>query len=208
MMKKQKGNLLIAFGVILLAGALGLACFNVYEAKNAREASLLACSVIEEQIAEKKPEENPSSQNPAEEEIPDYILHPEMEMPVITVDGIDYIGTVEIPALGIKLPVISEWSYPGLKKAPCRYFGSVYTDNMVIAGHNYSSHFKGLEDVPKGELVIFYDADGNGFLYRVSAKEVLPPTAVEEMTSGWDLTLFTCNAAGTYRVAIRCDREQ
>ena len=206
-MRKQKGNLLIIFGAVLLAAAAGLSCFNIYEAKNAKEASLLAYSVIEEQLAEKTPKKDNPSENTAEAEIPDYILNPEMEMPVISVDGTDYIGTLEIPVLGIKLPVISEWSYPGLKKAPCRYFGSVYTDNMVIAGHNYSAHFKGLEDIPKGEAVIFCDTDGNEFVYYVSATEVLPPTAIEEMTSGeWDLTIFTCNATGTYRIAIRCDK--
>lgn len=83
---------------------------------------------------------------------------------------------------------------------------SAYLDNLVIAGHNYKSHFKELESLSAGDTVVFKDIDGNEFRYFVAAKEVLPPTAIEEMTSGWDLTLFTCNATGTYRIAIRCDR--
>ena len=203
-MKKSKGNFLIFLGLIFILAAAGLCVFNFYEAKNAEEDSEKAFSLLSEKIVVKSEE---VFEDASEEEIPDYILNPEMEMPVLSVDGEDYIGTLEIPALGMELPIISEWSYQSLKKAPCRYFGSAYLDNMVVAGHNYSSHFKGLENVPMGAKVLFKDIDGNEFLYYVSAIEVLPPTAVEEMTSGeWDFTLFTCNATGTYRIAIRCDK--
>ena len=203
-MKKSKGNFLIFLGLIFILAAAGLCVFNFYEAKNAEEDSEKAFSLLSEKIVVKSEE---VFEDASEEEIPDYILNPEMEMPVLSVDGEDYIGTLEIPALGMELPIISEWSYQSLKKAPCRYFGSAYLDNMVVAGHNYSSHFKGLENVPMGAEVLFKDIDGNEFLYYVSAIEVLPPTAVEEMTSGeWDFTLFTCNATGTYRIAIRCDK--
>ncbi len=205
-MKKTKGNFLIVLGVLFVAAAIGLCGYNLYEAKKAEESSLFAYSLITERVVIKEEEK---TENAAEEEIPDYMLNPEMEMPVISVEGTDYIGTLEIPALGLKLPVISEWSYPNLKKAPCRYSGSVYLDNMVIAGHNYSSHFSGIENLSSGEIVVFTDADGNIFEYSVAATEVLPPTAVEEMTSGeWDFTLFTCNSTGTLRIAIRCDRAQ
>ena len=205
-MKNRKGNFLIILGLVFILAAAILCGFNLYEAENAKKNSEKAFSLISEKI-EIKAEEKENFETVPEEEIPDYILNPEMEMPVIVVDGTEYIGTVEIPALGMELPVISEWSYPNLKKAPCRYFGSVYLDNMVVAGHNYNSHFKGLEELSAGEKVLFRDVDGNEFLYYVSAIEVLPPTAVEEMTSGeWDFTLFTCNATGTYRIAIRCDK--
>jgi len=40
----------------------------------------------------------------------------------------------------------------------------------------------------------------------VAAREVLLPTAVEEMTAGeWDLTLFTCTLGGRSRVTVRCE---
>ena len=62
-----------------------------------------------------------------EEETPEYLRNPEMEMPVEEIEGNGYIGLLEIPALGLSLPVMSEWSYPNLKLAPCRYSGSAYT---------------------------------------------------------------------------------
>ena len=204
-MKSKKGNILIAIGIILIAGAIGLCGYNLIESKSAEESSKSAVMEIEQQIIPKKEED--IYENAAEIEIPDYILNPEMDMPKVKIDETEYIGTLEIPSLRLKLPIISEWSYPNLKIAPCRYFGSVYLDNMVIAAHNYSSHFREIENLSSGDRVVFTDTDGNKFEFGVAATEVLPPTAVEEMTSGeWDLTLFTCNATGTYRIAIRCDK--
>jgi len=143
---------------------------------------------------------------PKEVEIPDYILNPDMKMPVVRHDGQDYIGILEIPAIDLKIPVISEWNYPRLRIAPCRYAGSAYTGNLVISAHNYATHFGGLKKLYEGAAVIFTDADGNRFNYRVGGIETLGPRAVEEMVdSGWDLSLFTCTPGGSYRVTVRCE---
>lgn len=206
-MKNKRGIGLITIGIVFIFAAAGLSLYNHIEEKNAENSSAKAAEILEKEIIIKQ--EFEIYENAAEENIPDYILNPKMDMPEAEIDGVGYIGTLEIPKIGLVLPVISEWSYPNLKIAPCRYFGSVYLDNMVIAGHNYKSHFKELESLSAGDSVIFRDVDGNEFLYLIGAKEVLPPTAIEEMTSGeWDFTLFTCNRTGTYRIAIRCDRAE
>ena len=135
-------------------------------------------------------------------EIPDYMLNPRMDMPVVRNHGQDYIGV-----LGLELPIISEWDYARLKKAPCRYAGSAYLDNLVIAAHNYKTHFGRLKELSQGDRVIFTDADGNRFEYEVVLKETLMPRDVKEMKSGeFDLSLFTCTVGGSYRVTVRCDR--
>ena len=114
---------------------------------------------------------------------------------------------LKIPAFGLELPVLSQWSYPNLRIAPCRYQGSAYTDDLVIAAHNYTSHFGNLKNLQEGDTVILTDMDDNVFTYKVALRETLMPTAVEEMSSGdWDLTLFTCTLGGSYRVTVRCER--
>lgn len=57
--------------------------------------------------------------NPVEEEEPDYVKNPGMEMPMVQIDGRRYIGILSIPAVQMELPGVSEWSYPGLRIAPC-----------------------------------------------------------------------------------------
>lgn len=142
-------------------------------------------------------------------EIPDYILNPKMEMPVIRLEDEEYIGWLEIPALGLKLPVMSEWTYPRLKKSPCRYTGTAYQDNLVISAHNYERHFGRLKELDEGARIFFTDADGNRFSYEVVLTETLKPTAIRDMTSGeFDLTLFTCTVGGRSRVTVRCEKVQ
>ena len=114
-------------------------------------------------------------------------------------------GTVSVPALELTLPVAAEWSYPQLRQTPCRYSGTAYAGNLVIAAHNYTRHFGRLKALSPGDEVVFTDVDGHVFRYQVAELETLAPTAVEDMTdSGWELTLFTCTIGGQARVAVRC----
>lgn len=202
-MKNKKGLPLIIMGLLLIAAALFLTVFNLYEEQRAAERSRRA---LMELLARMRAS---LSEEPVETEpvIPDYILNPYMDMPTNEVDGHAYIGILAIPDLELELPVMSEWSYPNLKISPCRYTGSAYLDNMVIAAHNYARHFGRLKELSGGETVIFTDADGNRFTYEVALVETLMPADVEEMENGeWDLTMFTCTVGGSWRVTVRCDR--
>ena len=135
----------------------------------------------------------------------DYLFNPSMDMPSVTLEGDDYIGILSIPALEIVLPVMEDWDYEKLKTAPCRYTGSVYTDNMVIAAHNYKNQFGKLKNISRGDTVTLVDMDGNAFRYEVFDIEVLDASQVEDMTaSDYPLTLFTCNYTGSKRIAVRC----
>ncbi|MCD7763295.1 MAG: sortase [Lachnospiraceae bacterium] len=132
------------------------------------------------------------------------------EMAEIEIDGYAYIGTLSVSRFGLELPVMSEWSYPGLRIAPGRYSGSVRTDDLVICGHNYERHFGNLKNLEAGDEITFTDVDGNSFDYVVDEVLILQPTDIEEMLDGasdqWDLTLFTCTVGGQTRVTVRCSR--
>ena len=209
----KRGKICTGIGLLLLAAALFLTAYNLWSDAMAA----ISIDIVLEQLtpeletAEEKAEISlpalPSGESLEEAYIPDYILNPEMEMPVEEIDGQQYIGVLRIPALSLELPVISEWSYPSLQIAPCRYAGSAYLNNMVIAAHNYYSHFGYLKNLSQGDEVIFTDMDGNVFRYEVAELETLSPFAIEEMTSGdWALTLFTCTVGGQSRVTVRCER--
>ncbi len=199
--KSRTGSVLMILGAVMIAAALFLTASNIFEQHSADIASSEALS----KILFGTPLTGDST---GETVIPDYVLNPDMDMPTEEVDGELYIGELDIPALGLSLPVISEWSGEALKKAPCRYFGSVYKGNMVIAGHNYQRHFSGIKNLSEGDAVSFTDIDGNVFLYRVAETENLGAYKTAEMTSGeYPLTLFTCTIGGSERVAVRCEAE-
>lgn len=191
----KKAKVLIVAGLLLICAAIGLAAFNLWSESNAAKASDDVLSQMEGLLPAKS------------DAVPDYVLDPNMAMPTFSIDGADYIGIVQIPSLGLQLPVADNWSYVQLRTSPCRYSGSAYLDDLVICGHNYSSHFGNLKYLDAGEEVTFTDADGNVFIYEVCLVETMQPTAVTEMTSGqWDLTLFTCTIGGQSRVTVRCNK--
>lgn len=139
-------------------------------------------------------------------EVPDYVLNPDMDMPEVDVDGLSCIGILEVPSLDLRLPILSGWSDELLKKAPCRYSGSAYTNNMVIAGHNSRAQFNKLNKLKEGDLIVFTDVVGNVFEYYVSAIEVLDGDDVDGMLNGWPLTLFMCTYDNLSRYTIRCEQ--
>lgn len=202
-MAKTKYKVMLGAGLLLIAAALALAAYNVIDAQRAARSAAQALEALSQTTAVSAADSEEASADDA----PAYLADPEMPMPTVSFDGNDYIGRVDIPSLGLSLPVISEWSYPRLKIAPCRYTGSAYLDNLIIAAHNYSSHFGNLNRLNTGDTVMFTDVDGNQFTYAVSLIEDLPGTAIEEMQAGeWDLTLFTCTLGGRSRVTVRCER--
>lgn len=197
----------------MIAAALALVCYNIWENQRA---SVNAKAALKELLMH-MPEDAGEYQDNADienntadssEDYPPYVLHPEIEMPTVSIDGQNYIGVLNIPSLDLELPIISEWSYPALKIAPCRYYGSAYRNDLIIAAHNYSSHFGKIKNLSIGDTVTFTDVDGNVFRYVVCEVQVLAPTSIKEMeTSGYPLTLFTCTIGGKSRVTVRCDLE-
>lgn len=129
------------------------------------------------------------------------------EMPTLQIGKQSYIGYLELPTLGISLPVMSEWSYPQLRIAPCRYTGSVYDDSLIILAHNYSRHFGRIKALSIGDPVQFIDADGNIYQYTVAKHETLDKRDVEKMVNNeYDLSLFTCTYGGKNRITVRLNR--
>lgn len=207
----KRGKLCTALGLLLLLAALGLTAYNLWRDAMASMSVDVVLERLTPTLSSRQSELPALSSGEALEEafVPDYVLNPEMAMPEENIDGRSYIGVLDIPALGLSFPIISEWSYDALQIAPCRYSGSAYLDNLVIAGHNYRSHFASLPQLQPGDTVTFTDMDGNVFSYEVSSLETLSPYAVSDMTSGdWDLTLFTCTVGGQSRLAIRCDHAE
>lgn len=137
--------------------------------------------------------------------VPDYVLNPDMDMSEVDVDGISCIGTLEIPSLDLNLCVTSTCSDENMKQLPCRYYGSIYKNNMVIIAHNYWFHFGRLNTLKSGDEVIFTDVSGNQFKYSVDAMDVVSPESVADVTNGkWPLTLVTCTLDSQNRVVVRC----
>ena len=205
MKHKKKGTWLMTGGLLLMTAALLLTGFNLWDERRATESAGEVLRELDAICPEEPQTGEPETADPGEAEIPDYILDPGRDMLAVEVGGGAYIGVLELPSLGLELPVMETWSYPNLRAAPCRYSGSAYQDDMIIAAHNYKTHFGRLKELRAGDEVRFTDTEGNVFRYAVAELETLGKYDVEEMKSGgWALTLFTCTYGGQSRVTVRC----
>lgn len=193
-MRKAIGIGCVILGVVCLIVSVGFVIFNHLEDKKAQETSQVVLHSAQHAI-----EETDQSVPKAETEE----LNPEMS--TIIVDGYDCIGILSIPVLELELPIFTGWSYEKLKIAPCHYYGSYISGDFVIAGHNYKAHFGRLSELQPQDLIIFTDAEGTIHQYEVFLLETLTANATKEMiSSGFDLSLYTCTPGGSNRVTVRC----
>lgn len=230
---RKKGAILIAMGLLLLAAALLLTVYNIWDghradqaarqtyqalnaliaageettAQTASQAAPQAPTGVPQPTGEPEPTQEPDPTGEPEPTQPSFYAH--RDMPTLELNGYRYIGTLEVEDMELSLPVMEEWDYDRLRISPCRFAGNVYDDDLVICAHNYPNHFAPLKFAPLGTQVKFTDAEGTEFCYAVTSIDTVGPNDVETMLHGdWDLTLFTCNTNGQTRCAIRCQRVQ
>ncbi|MCM1133327.1 MAG: sortase [Ruminococcus flavefaciens] len=214
-MKKTHGLCCILLGAILLIAALSLVLYNKNENEKGGE---VADSIVAELKIELPETTTVTTSTTMENDLFAYYAQfetttvPVIEEHTMELDGNIYIGIISVPALGLELPVMSEWSYPNLKLSPCRYKGTVADGNIIIAAHNYNTHFGRLNQLSGGEEIIFTDADGYPHFYEVAEVTEINGRDIEAMDFGsedsWDLTLFTCTLSGQSRVTVRAVEKQ
>lgn len=138
---------------------------------------------------------------------------PGYEMPVADAEvakGVElkFVGIINIPALDVRLPVQSTWSYEQLAYTPCRYAGSCYNDGFVIIAHRFDSHFAAIGSLTEGSLITFTDMNGNVFRYKVVGVETLRGDQTEELLSDdYAMSLMTCTLSSSQRIVVRCERK-
>ncbi len=197
-------------GTALLLLALFLVLHNVTEDKKSGEHAAVLLDELKQEIPDTTA---PAETMPLAETYDLFAQYEEPTVPVmetVEIDGNVYIGYISIPSLGIELPVLSEWSYPNLKIAPCRYVGDLYSDDLILCAHNYATHFGTIGNLHTDDEIDFTDVSGNVHRFGVVNIEQLPGTAVEDLkfdnADDWDLTLFTCTLSGRSRVTVRAVR--
>ena len=191
-MPKKSGVILISLGAVLILAALLLLLYNRSEDRRAGQE---AESLLEDVRSSMAANADPDPQEEPVEEI-----------------TYDYAGVIAIPNLSLELPVIDQWSYARLKVAPCRQSGAAADGDLVIAAHNYKSHFGYLDRLQPGASVIFTDMEGTVYRYVVEEIRRLEPEDAEDVSSvfssEYPLVLYTCTPGGKARVAVFCQWDE
>lgn len=193
------GKLFILIGILLITISSSLLVYNYQEDKVAGKKSKEVLKIIKDNIKETndKKENNQIMIEDTQSK----------EMKTTNINGYDYIGMLTIPSLNLELPIMSEYDYDRLSISPCRYYGSIYTNDLIICGHSYHTHFKYLDNLIQGDTIIFTDIEGTNYIYEVKEIEILNPKDVSKMiNNAFDLTLYTCTNDGLNRITVRCNK--
>ena len=105
-------------------------------------------------------------------------------------------GVLELPTLGLTLPVQPTCTPSALQNGPCRQFGSAAQGDLVVAGHNYRSQFGRLDRLCAGDAV---------YAYTVQTLRTVPPDT--DLQGEAPLVLYTCTDSGAERLAVFCNRQ-
>ncbi len=197
-MKNKIGKALIGIGVFLILAAFILVLYNFYREYNAKKKVEKYLPKLEKII-----KDHSGGNNNADNE---------KSSKTMNIDGMNFLGILSVPSKNLELPILADYSYELLDTAPCRYSGSYDSDDLVIGGHNYRSHFSKLKSIKNGEEIFFTSFNGTVYKYSVLRVEILESTQIEDLinkqnTDDWDLTLFTCTSSGAARCVIRCKSE-
>lgn len=185
---------LMAAGAVAICCALVLFCYNVWVGWRAGERAHAVLDLLPEPAVT----------------LDISAIDPNAAMPAVDIDGTSYCGTLSLPELGLELPIANACSSDQLAFTPCRYEGSVYADNLVIAGIDFDAHFGSLTGLNGGEEVVISDTLGNTALYYIDGIEALQPTDLDRAVSGSDdadvddLRLMVCGADQKVRFVVYC----
>ena len=97
---RRRSKILIIIGAVLILGAASLTLYNVWDSDRAGRVS----AAIEEQL-------NAAIDVNAQEATDHSTVSDDREMDTVTLNGVQYIGTISIPAAGLALPVRYDYTF-------------------------------------------------------------------------------------------------
>lgn len=125
-------------------------------------------------------------------------------MSVLSVDGIDLVGIIELPRYGSVLPVCADWGK--ISGYPCRFGGSIYDGTMQIGATTQKGQYDFYRDLSVGDVVNYIDVEGNQYTYTVASlcyEKHADQAALQQRDAA--LTLFIKNIYSFEYLIVFCD---
>lgn len=189
---KRRISLPILLGGLLVLAGLGLALVSAAQARIGGQ----KCQAVVSQMQEILPAR--TSGMPG--------TYPDAAMPMLEIDGVEYVALLQIPSFGLSLPVEAGWDEKNLSTSPCRFTGSAYDHTLVIGGRDDPQQFGFCGQISYGALVTVTDMTGAEFTYQVSSVERASQGATQWLTNeAFDLTLFCHDLYSMEYIAVRCE---
>ena len=125
-------------------------------------------------------------------------------MSILSVDGTDFVGIVELPRYASSLPVCAEWGQT--TKYPCRFSGSIYNGTLQIGATTQKGQYDFYRELFVGDTVIFTDAEGNRYTFSITSlryEKHADQAALQQIEA--PLTLFIQNVYSFEYLIVFCD---
>ena len=125
-------------------------------------------------------------------------------MSVLSVDGTDFVGILELPRYGSILPVGANWGKAS--QYPCRLGGSIYDGTMQIGATTQKGQYDFYRELSVGDTVIYTDMEGNRYTYVIKSlrnEKHADQTALQRENA--PLVLFIKNIYTFEYLVIHCD---
>lgn len=128
----------------------------------------------------------------------------EKAMPVLSLDGTDFIGILEMPLYESALPVCADWGQ--VSKYPCRFGGNIYDGTLQIGSTSQRGQYDFYREISVGDLLYFTDMEGNRYAFAVTDLRYVKhanQAALQHKEAA--LTLFIKNVYSFEYIIISCD---
>ena len=125
-------------------------------------------------------------------------------MAVLSVDGTDFVGIVELPRYSSILPVCANWGKTA--KYPCRFSGSIYDSTIQIGATTQKGQYDFYRELSVGDRVNYTDVEGNRYAYTITSlrhEKHADQAALQQQDAA--LTLFIKNIYSFEYLIISCD---
>ena len=125
-------------------------------------------------------------------------------MSSLSIEGIDFVGILEMPQHKSVLPVCADWG--NVTKYPCKFSGSVYDRTIKIGATSQKGQYDFYREISVGDAVVFTDTEGNRYTYKVTnlqyEKHANQNTLNQQESA---LTLFVKNIYDFEYLIVSCD---
>ena len=125
-------------------------------------------------------------------------------MPVVSLDGTDLVGILEIPLFDSVLPVRADWGEP--TKIPRRLSGSIYDGSLQIGATSQEGQYELYRSLSVGDSVFFTDMEGNRYALTITDlryEKHADQAALQRREA--TLTLFIKNIYAFEYLIVFCD---
>ena len=127
------------------------------------------------------------------------------EMPVLQLNGRDYVCLLEVPGLGVVLPVENRWEANALRTRPCRFWGSIYDGSCILGGSGRKGQFDFCARLDVGDRILLTDMAGGEFSCSVEKIERSQSADFDRLWNAYyPLTLFARQEYSSEYIIVRC----